>query len=165
MNNNVYSYPCGYYGDPKRPCKCLPGVISRYQKRVSGPILDRIDIHISLRLLETDKLVGNKEKAESSKSIQARVQKARDMQIKRFKGSKFKSNSEMSSKAVKEFCPLLPECLAILRSAVASMNLTARSYHKVIKVARTIADLEGVKEITTNHIAEALQYRPQEEDF
>ncbi|OGM18277.1 magnesium chelatase [Candidatus Woesebacteria bacterium RIFCSPHIGHO2_01_FULL_38_10] len=157
--------PCGYYGDPKRPCKCLPGVISRYQKRVSGPILDRIDIHISLRLLETDKLVGNKEKAESSKSIQARVQKARDMQIKRFKGSKFKSNSEMSSKAVKEFCPLLPECLAILRSAVASMNLTARSYHKVIKVARTIADLEGVKEITTNHIAEALQYRPQEEDF
>jgi len=169
MNNNVYSYPCGYYGDPKRPCKCLPGVISRYQKRVSGPILDRIDIHISLRLLETDKLVGPSTSlgvnTESSKSIQARVQKARDMQIKRFKGSKFKSNSEMSSKAVKEFCQLSPECYAILRSAVASMNLTARSYHKVIKVARTIADLEGEKDITTNHIAEALQYRPQEEEF
>ncbi|OGM14988.1 hypothetical protein A3A76_05455 [Candidatus Woesebacteria bacterium RIFCSPLOWO2_01_FULL_39_23] len=119
---------------------------------------------MSLRLLETDKLVGNKEKAEGSKSIQTRVQKARDMQIKRFKGSKFKSNSEMSSKAIKEFCKLSPECYAILRSAVASMNLTARSYHKVIKVARTIADLEGVEVITTTHIAEALQYRPKEED-
>ncbi|KKQ85175.1 MAG: hypothetical protein UT08_C0009G0009 [Candidatus Woesebacteria bacterium GW2011_GWB1_38_8] len=161
---NVNPHPCGYYGDPKKACKCMPGMILRYQKRVSGPILDRIDIHISLRLLETDKLVGNKEKAESSRSIQARVQKARDIQIKRFKGSKFKSNSEMSSKAVKQFCPLSPECLAILRSAVATMNLTARSYHKVIKVARTIADLEGAKDITTNHIAEALQYRPQNDD-
>ena len=94
------------------------------------------------------------------------------MQIKRFKGSNlpvgkagFKSNSEMSSKAVKEFCPLSPECLAILRSAVASMNLTARSYHKVIKVSRTIADLEVAKDITTNHIAEALQYRPKEDEI
>jgi len=137
----------------------------RYQKRVSGPILDRIDIHVHLPAVETEKLVGNKDKAESSKSIQARVQKARDMQIKRFKGSKFKSNSEMSSKAVKEFCKLSPDCYAILRSAVASMNLTARSYHKVIKVARTIADLEGAKDITTNHLAEALQYRPTEDDL
>ena len=157
--------PCGYYGDPKRACKCLPGAIMRYQKRVSGPILDRIDIHVHLPAVETEKLVGNKDKAESSKSIQARVQKARDMQIKRFKGSKFKSNSEMSSKAVKEFCKLSPDCYAILRSAVASMNLTARSYHKVIKVARTIADLEGAKDITTNHLAEALQYRPTEDDL
>jgi len=122
-----------------------------------------------LRLLETDKLVGTSTslsvKVDNSKTIQLRVQKARDMQIKRFKGSKFKSNSEMSSKTVKEFCPLSPECLEILRSAVATMNLTARSYHKVIKIARTIADLVGAKDIITNHLAEALMYRPKEEEF
>ena len=164
--------PCGYFGDPKRACKCLPGVISRYQKRVSGPILDRIDLHIHLPAVETEKLVGNLPKSESSKEIQKKVQKARDIQNKRYKGTNppagkagFKSNSELSSKAVKEFCPLSPECLAILRSAVASMNLTARSYHKVIKVARTIADLESVKDITTNHIAEALQYRPSDDEL
>jgi len=117
-----------------------------------------------LRLLETDKLVGNKEKTESSKSIQERVQKARDIQTKRYKGSKFKSNSELSSKAIKEFCSLSPECLAILRSAVSMMNLSARSYHKVIKIARTIADLAEDKGINTNHISEALQYRPQTDD-
>ena len=161
--------PCGYFGDPKKACKCLPGQILRYQKRVSGPILDRIDIHVHLSLLETDKLVGTSTtlsvKIESSKTIQLRVQKARDIQSKRYKGTKFKSNSELSSKAIKEFCSLSPDCLAILRSAVASMNLTARSYHKVIKVARTIADLEGVKDITTNHIAEALQYRPTDDEL
>jgi magnesium chelatase family protein len=157
--------PCGYFGDLKRACKCLPGTIQRYQKRVSGPILDRIDLHISLSLLETEKLVNSKLKSESSESIQARVQKARDIQNKRFKGTKFKSNSEMSSKAVKEYCPLSSECTTLMLSATASMNLTARSYHKVLKVARTIADLAGDKDITTNHLAEALQYRPQEDDI
>ncbi len=157
--------PCGYHGDIKRACTCMPGQISRYQKRISGPLLDRIDLHISLSLLETEKLVNSKLKSESSKSIQERVQKARDIQIKRFKGSKFKSNSEMSSKAVKEFCSLTPECTTLMISATASMNLTARSYHKVLKVARTIADLAGDKDITTSHLAEALQYRPQEEEF
>ena len=156
--------PCGYYGDPKRTCTCLPGMIQRYQKRVSGPILDRIDIHISLRLLETEKLVKNSVTSESSKVIQKRVQEARDIQIKRFRGTKYKSNSEMSSKAVKEFCPLSAECISLMISATASMNLTARSYHKVLKVARTIADLAGEKVILTNHLAEALQYRPQTND-
>jgi len=159
--------PCGYYGDPKRACKCLPGMISRYQKRISGPILDRIDLHVEVPSVDTQKLVGEAEKKtrEASKMIQKRVQKARDVQSKRYRGTKFKSNSELSSKAVKQFCPLSPECLALLRSAVAQMNLTARSYHKVIKVARTIADLEGVKDITQMHISEALQYRPQTEEY
>lgn len=157
--------PCGYFGDKKRPCKCMPGQIARYQKRISGPILDRIDIHISLPLLEAHKLVGKEGQGEKSKVIQERVQKARDIQIKRFKGTKYQSNSEMSSRAIKNFCPLSQECLTILRSAVAQMNLSARQYHKVVKVARTIADLTGDKDITTNHIAEALQYRPKEDNI
>lgn len=157
--------PCGYFGDGKRACKCMPGTISKYQKRISGPILDRIDIHLNVPAVEAQRLVGNEGKGEKSKTIQARVQKARDVQNKRYRNTKFKSNSELSSRAIKKHCALSQECLTILRSAVTSMNLSARQYHKVIKVARTIADLEGVKDITTSHIAEALQYRPKDAGF
>ena len=168
--------PCGYFGDPKKPCKCLPGQISRYQKRISGPILDRIDIHIDVPSVETQKLVGKSpstpvkaNKSETSKEIQKRLQKARDIQTKRFKdkiASRWiKSNSEMTTKDVKNFCPLSTECRTILISAAAAMNLTARSYFKVIKVARTIADLAGEKELSTIHLAEALQYRPKDESY
>jgi len=155
--------PCGYFGDAKRACTCLPGMISRYQQRISGPILDRIDIHVDVPSVETQKLIAKsaKVKAESSRLIQKRVQKAREMQLKRFKGTPLKSNSEMSTRNVKEFCELSEDCRIILTSAVATMDLTARSYFKVIKIARTIADLSGEKEITTTHIAEALQYRPK----
>ena len=160
--------PCGYYGDAKRVCKCLPGAISRYQKRVSGPILDRIDIHVEVPSVETQKLVGKPrkgQKVKSSKKIQKGVQAARNLQTKRFKGTKLKANSEMSTKEVKKYCKLSEECRTMLRSAVASMNLTARSYFKVIKVARTIADLASEKQISSNHIAEALQYRPKENEL
>jgi magnesium chelatase family protein len=159
--------PCGYFGDPKKACKCLPGQISRYQKRVSGPILDRIDIHLEVPSVETQKLITSNEKlrAENSKQIQRRVQKARGLQLKRFKGTKLKSNNEMTTRDVKEFCPLSNECRTMLITAVSSMNLTARSYFKVIKVARTIADLGGEKEISPIHLAEALQYRPKVEEF
>ncbi|KKQ45950.1 MAG: Mg chelatase, subunit ChlI [Candidatus Woesebacteria bacterium GW2011_GWA1_37_8] len=159
--------PCGYFGDPKKPCKCLPGMVSRYQKRVSGPIMDRIDIHVDVPSVETQKLVEKDEKGnrETSHEIQKRVQKARDIQIKRFEGSKVKSNSEMSTKAVKEFCNLSNDCRTMMLSATSSMSLSARSYFKVIKIARTIADLEGAKEISVTHLAEALQYRPKESEF
>lgn len=155
--------PCGYFGDPKRACTCLPGTITRYQKRISGPILDRIDIHIDVPSVETQKLISKSEnlKGESSKLIQKRVQEARNRQIARFKGTSIKSNAEMTTRDVKKWCPLPDECRTILTSAVATMGLTARSYFKVIKIARTIADLAGQKSISVNHIAEALQYRPK----
>lgn len=157
--------PCGYFGDPKRACKCMPGQIQRYQKRISGPIIDRIDLHVEVPSVETQKLVDSKAKGESSKEVQKKVQLARNIQTKRFKGSRIKSNSEMTTRNVKEYCPLSPQCRTMLVSAAASMNLSARSYFKIIKIARTIADLEDSKEISVNHLAEALQYRPKDYDL
>ena len=157
--------PCGYFGDPKRPCTCLPGMISRYQKRISGPILDRIDMHVEVPSVETQKLLDDGGgKREKSKEIQKRVQKARNMQITRFEGTKIKANSEMSTRDVKKYCEMSSECRTLMLSAASSMNLSARSYFKIIKIARTIADLSGEKKISTTHVAEALQYRPKIQD-
>lgn len=116
--------------------------------------------------VETQKLITNNEKlkSESSKIIQERVQKAREIQIERFKGTNIKSNSEMATRDVKSFCEFSEECKIMLTSAISTMNLSARSYFKVIKVARTIADLSEDKNISVNHIAEALQYRPKIQD-
>ena len=157
--------PCGYYGDKKRTCKCMPGVIARYQKRISGPILDRIDLHLHVPSVDTEKLVGKvSSSSEKSEVIQKRVQEARDIQEARFQDDSITANSEMSTRQVKKYCELSRECLVMLRSAIANLNLSARSYFKVIKVARTIADLAREENISTNHIAEALQYRPKETD-
>ncbi len=156
--------PCGYYGDKKRTCKCLPGNILRYQKRISGPILDRIDIHIDVPNVETQKLVGSGVTGEKSKVIQKKVQRARDMQLARFSKIQLKSNSEMSARDVRKFCKLSSESMKLMLSATSTLNLSARSYFKIIKVARTIADLSGEKDILTKHIAEALQYRPKNTD-
>ena len=156
--------PCGYFGDTKRVCTCLPGVVARYQKRISGPILDRIDIHIDVPSVETQKLLDDKAVRECSKDIQKRTQSAREIQTRRFKNTSIKSNAEMATRDVKKYCALTNECQGLLTSAVSVMNLTARSYFKVIKIARTIADLAGEKLISVNHIAEALQYRPKIED-
>ncbi len=157
--------PCGYLGDPVRTCTCLPGRVIQYQKRISGPIMDRIDIHLEVPAVKVDKLTANSQQsvAESSKEIKKRVQKARDLQTKRFRKTDLKNNGEMGTKEVKEFCGLSNDCLNLLRQAVIQMNLSARSYYRVIKVARTIADLEGEKEIASVHIAEALQYRPKDQ--
>ena len=155
--------PCGYYGSKKKPCTCLPGQVSRYRKKLSGPILDRIDLHVEVPEVKLKKLTSDKPTGEKSKTIRQRVQAARMQQRVRFKGTNIITNAEMSSKQVRKFCLLDPECKSLLTSATAQMGLTARSYFKVINVARTIADLAGKEEIATKHLAEALQYRPQEE--
>lgn len=159
--------PCGFLGDPKKACRCLPGQITRYLKRVSGPIIDRIDLHLEVPAVEPEKLTAKKGKIkiETSQEIRKRVQKARNRQLKRFKKTKLKSNAEMTAKEIKKFCPLSDEVRALLRKAVEQMNLSARGFHKMIKVARTIADLAGDGKIKVDHLAEALQYRPKENNF
>lgn len=159
--------PCGYFGDKTHNCKCQPGQIIRYQKKVSGPMLDRIDIHLEIPAVKVEKLATTYKnaKTENSRQIRKRVQLARDLQLKRFKKLKISSNSEMSNKIIKEFCPLSEDCISILKMAVSRMNLSARSYYRTIKLARTIADLEQSDKIKTAHVAEALQYRPRNEDI
>jgi len=157
--------PCGYFGDPTHDCKCMPGQVLKYQKKISGPMLDRIDIHLDVPAVKIDKLTSKeKVSSESSKTIQKRVQAARDIQTRRFRGTKTNSNAEMTNKDIKKFCDLSEECLNLLKLAVAKMQLSARSYQRIIKLSRTIADLEDAKDIKPQHIAEALQYRPKIEN-
>ena len=118
-----------------------------------------VEMHITVPAIPPGKLTG-KYQAESSATIQKRVQKARDMQLKRFKGLKITSNAEMNNKQLKQFCNLDEQSILLLKQAISKLNLTARGFHRVIKIARTIADLEGSVKIKSNHIAEALQYRP-----
>jgi magnesium chelatase family protein len=158
--------PCGYFGSNK-PCVCPQGSVSRYEKRLSGPIMDRIDIHIDVPAVSTEKLVNEIQPdsfCETSKVIRDRVQTARDRQRERFKGTRIICNSEMSSKDVRKYCSITNEGRELLTSAMRHLNLSARSYFKVLKIARTIADLGGGAEISGANIAEALQYRPKVRD-
>lgn len=158
--------PCGYLGSRKKPCTCMPGHVSRYRKRVSGPILDRIDIHITVPEVKTGRLIGKRlpgRKIESSRQIRTKVQKARNFQTKRFKETVFTCNAEMNTKSVKEFCRLDSDCLKLMQTAAEKMNLSARGYYRTIKISRTIADLAGSEKIKSANIGEALQYRPQQD--
>jgi magnesium chelatase family protein len=150
--------PCGYYGDPERACTCSTGMIQRYRKRLSGPLLDRIDIHIEVPRVSYDKL-SRGIRSEPSESIRKRVEKARERQRARFAGTTLTCNSDMGPGDIREFCPLSDEPRALVRAAMRQMHLSARAYHRVLKVSRTIADLEGSANIQSHHIAEALQYR------
>jgi len=158
--------PCGYFGDPTHNCSCSPMLVSRYQKKISGPMLDRIDIHLDVPAVKVEKLTDmQKNKNESSQQIRKRVQKARDLQTKRFSASKIASNAEMTNKDIRKYCILSEECLTLLKLAVSKLQLSARSYQRIIKLSRTIADLENSQEIKPEFIAEALQYRPKLENI
>jgi len=159
--------PCGYLGDPRRSCTCTAHQISQYKKKISGPILDRIDLHVEVPAVKTEKLIqeNGSRRGESSRNIQRRVQAARDRQLVRYKGKKIYSNGELSSKEVPVFCQTTLESQTLIRQAVSQMALSARAYHKVLKVSLTIADLAGSEKILPEHIAEALQYRPRESVF
>lgn len=150
---------CGYRGDPDKNCTCSQSDIIRYQKKISGPILDRIDLLVKVPKVENKKLFSE-EKPESSKDIQKRVQRAKDIQIERFRnGSKIISNSEMTFKEIDQFVRLNSSTKNLLNLAVEKMNLSARSYFRILRVSRTIADLSGSELVQENHIAEALSYR------
>lgn len=153
--------PCGFLGHPKKPCKCMPGAILKYKKRLSGPLLDRIDLHIDVPPVEVHELSGEYV-SEDSETIRARVKQARDIQKRRFSEEEYLFNSEIPSSDVKKYCLLEDGALKLLKEAIEKLGLSARMYFKTIKVARTIADLEGSENIKSSHVAEALQYRAKE---
>lgn len=153
--------PCGYLGHPKKACKCSPSLVYRYQKRLSGPLLDRIDLHLEVMPVDVEKL-SEQYTSESSSAIRDRVLKAQELQRRRFQNTALTFNSEMSSADTKKYCLLEEKALQMLNQAVDRLNLSARSYFKMIKIAQTIADLAGSDKIVSAYIAEALQYRVKE---
>ncbi len=150
--------PCGNATDPEKICSCSPTNIIRYQAKISGPILDRIDLHVEVPRVKFEKL-SEESREESSENIRNRVEKARKIQKKRFQNSKIITNSEMESDEIKKFCTLDGGSLELMKNAVSRFHLSARSYFRIIKVARTIADLSGSDNILPQHIAESIQYR------
>lgn len=152
--------PCGFLGDDTKNCICSPSQIARYQKKISGPLIDRIDIHLEVPRVEIEKL-SRDQVAEGSKEIRQRVKTAREIQKKRFAGTKTKSNAEMTQKQISEFVQISDSTKELLKTAAQNLGLSARSYFRVLKLARTISDLSGSKDISEPHVAEALQYRPR----
>ena len=164
----VHPCPCGYWGDTQKACTCAPAIVTKYQKRISGPILDRIDIHIEVPRVDYEKLSGDR-LGESSESIRKRVQTARDIQTQRYssirnsniEASNIVCNADMRIGEIRQFCALQSEGQSLMRAAMSQLNLSARAYHRILKLSRTIADLAGSEEIQSPHLAEALQYRPK----
>lgn len=153
--------PCGYLTDTQRPCTCTANEVRRYVKKISGPLLDRIDIHIHVPKLEYNDITGQTA-AESSEIIRNRVEAARQIQRTRFSGSPFYANAQMRHKEVRQYCKLSTDAQTLLENAFQKMNLSARGYDRILKVARTIADLSGMLAIEAPHIAEAIQFRSTE---
>ena len=156
--------PCGFFGHPSKKCTCPQGAPSRYLSKVSGPLLDRLDIHIEVPQVNFDEL-SDDTKGESSDVIRARVNTARRIQLKRFEGTKITSNSQMTAEMTRKYCIMSDSAAAMLRASFDRLGLSARAYDKILRVARTIADLDGAEMIDVRHIAEAIQYRSLDRKF
>jgi magnesium chelatase family protein len=156
----MYPCPCGYLSDPIKECTCSNQVITRYQKRISGPMLDRIDIHIEVPRVDYEKLSDSR-LGEPSAQVRARVGAARQRQRERFAGSDLICNADMRPADIRKHCQLDSTSQSLMQSAMNQFQLSTRAYHRMLKLARTIADLAGEKKIEPAHLAEALQYRPK----
>jgi len=152
--------PCGYYGDPFRKCTCSPGLVSRYQRRISGPFIDRVDIFIEVPHIDYEKLTDDR-LGEPSATVQSRVIAARSLQLKRFQGTRLISNADMTPSEIRGFCQMEEAAQGLLKAAMKQLYLSARAFHRVLKLARTIADLDNSAIIKAHHVAEAIQYRPR----
>ena len=150
--------PCGYYGHPKRKCVCNPKQVSSYLSKVSGPLLDRLDLHIEVAPVEFEH-IASKAKEESSEVVRQRVQAARKIQAERFKGTEITCNARITPNKLQEFCPMDDSALSLIKDVFDKMGLSARAYDRILKVARTIADMNGTEVIKKPHIAQAVQYR------
>lgn len=152
--------PCGFYGDPAKECTCSEATVSRYQKRISGPLLDRIDIFVEVPRVEYEKLASTTS-GESSDTVRERVERTRAVQAERFAGSRLICNAEMTPMEVRRYCQsaLEEQAQSLLRLAMTQLGLSARAFHRVLKLARTIADMAGSERIASAHLAEAIQYR------
>jgi magnesium chelatase family protein len=152
--------PCGFYGDPLRQCSCPPGLVARYQRRISGPFIDRVDIFVEVPHINYEKLTDERQ-GETSASVQARINIARRRQQERFNGTGLISNAEMGATEVRQLCQAEESAMSLLRAAMKQLHLSARAFHRVLKLARTIADLDNSDIIKAHHLAEAIQYRPR----
>jgi magnesium chelatase family protein len=151
--------PCGYYNHPEKPCSCPPGTVGKYLNKISGPLLDRIDLHVEVTPVSFDQIASTR-KNETSAEIRERVIKAREQQTKRFENyPEIHSNAMMPPEMVKEICDIGDAGKALLKKAMERLGLSARAYDRILKVSRTIADLSGSEEIRIEHLAEAIQYR------
>jgi len=152
--------PCGYYNHPEKECVCAPGVVKRYLTKISGPLLDRIDLHVEVTPVSYDQLASMERPAESSEDIRQRVMRAREVQAARFKDMpEIYCNAQMPSRMVQQVCQINQAGTTLLKTAMQRLQLSARAYDRILKVARTAADLAGSEEIRVEHLAEAIQYR------